>query len=181
MNAHVRNLARDLENNQVNRISVQFGLFQTDDQVARVTRALHGNDSVDSFDLYFTRDEHAPAPAPAPALTWGPLVRELESREKLKSVEIIYTPSEHLLPLFRELFPALQQNTNLQQIQLQFVNFSRNISAEVFISFLDQAPSLTDLTLCGCSVDNSDTGRRVAEALRRNDHLQTLELDLDAE
>jgi len=113
---HVRDLTQRLEHNQSRHINIQLRLFETDDQVARVAQALHGNDSVDTFCLLFYdgNDSHAPA-----HLNWGPLVQELESREKLRKVEVLDNPPEHLLPLFRDqLFQALQQNTNLQSMKL---------------------------------------------------------------
>lgn len=152
-------------------VQIAFRDFRYQSQVARFAAALNKNEYVDEFWVWFfdTGDRII-------SLNWDPILRELATREKLEKMKIESTPMGGLLPLFRDhFFQALQQNTNIRKLCLQYIRFSKT-TAEGLASVLDRAPNLTHLSLSSCGVGERDAtiARSIATSLQRNNHIQNL-------
>jgi len=166
-------LLQDLRENAP-ELTIRFADFRNNNQeVAAVARLLHGNDASNDFMFSFANWGEPVTTT----LNWDPLLHELVTREKLENVAIVLIPIEEplLLPLFRnQLFQALQQNSNLHSLKMSAACFRNNCS-EGFVSFLDGAQGLTNMSFARCGADDIGDARNIAAALSRNNRIQTLE------
>jgi len=163
-------------------IKLTNGDLRNDNQIAAVAHALHGHEYANDLTFFFAdRDnyDNDEDQQDLSLLNWGPLLRELETREKLETVTILDSPTrDYLITLFRDQFwQALQRNTNVKSLELVGIEFSGNNVAAI-VSFLDGASALTDLLLESCTVDSRDVARNIATALQRNNRIQTLKLGM---
>jgi len=155
------------------RVTIGFSALRNDHQVAQVAEALHENEFVDTIDFDFFDYDIGGGELP---VNWTPLLREIETREKLPNVSVYKHPSMRLLPLFRDqLFQAFQRNRHVHSLKLQFILFSTD-NIPGIVSFLGGAQSLTDLDVCWCSARSPEDARYIAEALQRNNRLQRLSI-----
>jgi len=154
-------------------VNIHPGHFRNDNDVVAAAQALHGNEYVKSFSItvmivYFSDYLQ---------LNWDPLFRELASREQMESASIFLGAAAFL----NQMFQPLQQNTNFRSLSLHFITFSGDKTAG-FVSFLNDTPSMTELTLSSCNAASDADARNIATALQRNTTIQTLLLhDGDAE
>lgn len=153
------------------------GDFQNQSQVDAAARSLRRRNNGFSVDLRIYFDAENNTAGDPPLLDWQPLLQELESLDKVKSVEIISTPSENLRHLFHSqgFFQALRRNANAIKIITLFnVDFS-STPTEGITSFLENAPSsLTDLHFRSCNAGPGVATSVFAEAILRN--IQVLSL-----
>lgn len=171
----VDGLIRSLQRNDPGRKYYHIILdnFENNNQVAQLAQALHGNDCAIEFHFEcnpgIQNDWNTP-------LNWDPLLRELETRDKLESIYIRDTDFDGLVPLVRQqIFQALRRNANLRKLIVSDFKFSSN-NSDGFVSFLDSSPGLTDLLLFRCRADDRASPQAVAAALQRNTRIQSLDL-----
>jgi len=158
---------------QRTRIKIHLIHFRTSNQVAALALALQRNEYVDEFEFRFY-DSIGGDP-----VNWVPLLREIESRQKLKKVEIVRLPNRRLAHLFNhQFFQSLQRNTNVQSLSLSEIHFApaTNSHSDAIVFFLDNAQALTDLTFVSCGGLPGSAYTNIAAALARNNRIQHLHL-----
>lgn len=102
-------------------------------------------------------------------LNWNALLRELETREKLESVEFCSSPTRTSRPFFR----ALQRNSNVRSLTLAGVDFTI-VNVDDVVAFLDAAPNLMNLSFWQCNADSDDVALKIAASLGRNTRIECL-------
>jgi len=176
----VNDLIKGLIANDPDRTSIDIPVreFQNQNEVARFAKALSRNKHVDEFVFKFF-DRHSDDNGNS-SLNWDPFLQKLAAHKGLDLVKISGAPSLGLLPLFRDrFFQALQQNPSVQHLHLR-IEFSGD-NSEGIISFLQNAPSLTEVALQDCSTrgstDSEDGVPNFATALTRNSRVESLCLE----
>lgn len=147
--------------------------FWNGDQVVAAAQALHGNERVARVEFNFGFDDND-----INNLNWGPLLQEIETREKLEDA-VIHDERYSALPFPTavQFFQALRENANLRKLQLCNVIFTSDI-ADAFVAFVEKStPLMTNLHLSRCRGSDVAEAEKVANALKRNNRLQLLSLD----
>ena len=109
---------------------------------------------------------------------WDSLMRVIATRanlEKVKLWDTVRAERRHApAALVCALLHAIQRNTAIRNVQLQWLCLPTNIS-----TFLDNASSITSFCLDKCDMESSDGqqgARSLAAALQRNTNIETLRL-----
>lgn len=143
-------------------------MFQNDEQVVRLARALRENKCDSSTIFQFSFQEN---PYPD-AVNWAPLVQAFElfpkEGQKIQFSEVPGIAAGSLSMLCISICQALKRNPNILDLC-----FQNAFVAEASIVPILEAQSLTNLTLDECSADPNDTvqnHRNMAAALERNNH-----------
>jgi hypothetical protein len=153
---------------QGNGITIFMDKISNDDQVAQLVQVLHSNPEKRKI-RFCSREQRPPPTVPGHPVDWGPLLREIETRERVDEVELAnYDP----MPIFHQgLFHALQRNANPRMLQLALR------LDNVFISFLDAATNLKELKLSSIATASDALGNDIAAALQRNTDIEILRLE----
>lgn len=164
----------DLQDPNLDTISIIMPTFQHDNQVVRLANALRDKDNISTVDIEFEFYD------PLPVLNWNPLLEGIEGLQNLRKVVLNHTPGTNDAdPLFRDrffrdqLFPAIHRNPNIRSLELIEFEFAIN-DAVGFISFLDQTSNLAEVEFwySFCTSDTDATS--IASALSRNTNIEIL-------
>ena len=139
--------------------------FETSD--AALARALEQNPFVTEIRLNMgDTEEQQQRPG------WNSLVRVIATRANLEKV--ILVDSTAPAGLVRAFLQAIQQNTSIRSVDLQWVRLPIDIS-----TFVDTASSIASFSIYGCDMEAAEQeqgARDLAAALQRNTNIGTLEL-----
>ena len=109
---------------------------------------------------------------------WNFLLGVVATRANLEKVKLRDARSAERrnapAALVRSLLQAIQQNTAIRSVELEWVRLSTDIS-----TFVDNTSSITSFSLWGCDMESTEReqgARDLAAALQRNRNIETLRL-----
>ena len=140
--------------------------YETSD--AALARALELNPFVTRIRLNVDTDEEQQRP------DWNSLLRVFATRANLETVKLRGAHRRTQSVLVRAFLQAIQQNTSIRSVDLQWVRLPIDIS-----TFVDTASSIASFSIYGCDMEAAEQeqgARDLAAALQRNANIGTLEL-----
>jgi len=157
---------------------IDLGDIQSDEQVVELAQELHRDETAaNKFEFNFSSWEKETEGRDDLRLNWDPLLRELETSEKLENVKVAHILMGRIRPLYcNQFFQALQRNPKVKSLKLSCLRFASN-NSEGIVNFLNGATSLRDLAFCSCfTARHSEVIREIVAAVQCNlNRLHSLE------